>query len=113
MSRESAVGAALANARHAETRPDTPEPHSGQGWFDQTVTDGSRLISHAGGIDGFASLMGLFPAAAPVPAAARRRSGEQGQRLRAEHAAGNVDGRERRLGHDVRARHVDLAELGR
>ena len=30
-------------------------------WFDQRFTDGRHLLWHAGGIDGFGSLMGFFP----------------------------------------------------
>ncbi len=40
---------------------DTTAMHYALGWFDQTFVDGRRLLWHAGGIDGFGSLMGFFP----------------------------------------------------
>jgi CubicO group peptidase (beta-lactamase class C family) len=40
---------------------DTTAMHYDMGWFDRTFRDGRRLLWHAGGIDGFASLMGFFP----------------------------------------------------
>jgi CubicO group peptidase (beta-lactamase class C family) len=49
------------NALPAVVLPDTTEMHYCQGWFDQTFKDGRHLLWHAGGIDGFASLMGFFP----------------------------------------------------
>jgi beta-lactamase class C len=42
-------------------QPDTASLHYGMGWFNETFNDGQHLIWHAGGIDGFASLMGFFP----------------------------------------------------
>lgn len=42
--------------------PDTTAMHYCMGWFEQTFRDGRRMLWHAGGIDGFASLMGFFPA---------------------------------------------------
>jgi CubicO group peptidase (beta-lactamase class C family) len=41
--------------------PDTTAMHYCMGWFDQTFKDGRHLLWHAGGVDGFASLMGFFP----------------------------------------------------
>jgi CubicO group peptidase (beta-lactamase class C family) len=41
--------------------PDTTAMHYCLGWFDQTFNDGRHLLWHAGGIDGFGSLMGFFP----------------------------------------------------
>ena len=40
---------------------DTTEMHYCLAWFHQTFKDGRQLLRHAGGIDGFASLMGFFP----------------------------------------------------
>ncbi|HEU0114223.1 MAG TPA: hypothetical protein VFQ80_06090, partial [Thermomicrobiales bacterium] len=42
--------------------PDTVSLRFCQGWFEQMFTDGRRLYWFAGGIDGFTSLMGFFPA---------------------------------------------------
>jgi CubicO group peptidase (beta-lactamase class C family) len=42
--------------------PDTVSLRACQGWFEQIFTDGRRLFWFAGGIDGFTSLMGFFPA---------------------------------------------------
>lgn len=44
-----------------EFQPDTASLNYGMGWFNETFKDGRHLIWHAGGIDGFASLMGFFP----------------------------------------------------
>jgi len=41
--------------------PDTTAMYYCMGWFDQTFKDGRHLLWHAGGIDGFGSLMGFFP----------------------------------------------------
>lgn len=49
------------NALSSTLRRDTVELHYCLGWFDQEFKDGRRLLWHAGGIDGFASLMGFFP----------------------------------------------------
>jgi CubicO group peptidase (beta-lactamase class C family) len=50
------------NALPAVVLPDTTAMHYCLGWFEQVFKDGRRLLWHAGGIDGFASLMGFFPA---------------------------------------------------
>ncbi len=44
-----------------ELQPDTASLNYGMGWYNETFKDNRRLIWHAGGIDGFASLMGFFP----------------------------------------------------
>jgi CubicO group peptidase (beta-lactamase class C family) len=44
-----------------EFAPDTTASHYGLGWFIDTYTDGSTLVSHAGGIDGFSTWMGFWP----------------------------------------------------
>jgi hypothetical protein len=49
------------NALPAVLLRDTASTHYCLGWFDQTFKDGRHLLWHAGGIDGFASLMGFFP----------------------------------------------------
>jgi CubicO group peptidase (beta-lactamase class C family) len=49
------------NALPAVLLRDTASTHYCLGWFDQTFRDGRHLLWHAGGIDGFASLMGFFP----------------------------------------------------
>jgi CubicO group peptidase (beta-lactamase class C family) len=49
------------NALPAVLLRDTTSMHYCLGWFDQTFRDGRHLLWHAGGIDGFASLMGFFP----------------------------------------------------
>lgn len=49
------------NALPALVLPDTTASHYCLGWFQQTFTDGRQLLWHAGGIDGFASLMCFFP----------------------------------------------------
>ncbi|HET7094003.1 MAG TPA: serine hydrolase domain-containing protein, partial [Thermomicrobiales bacterium] len=42
--------------------PDTVGLRYCQGWDEQTFTDGRRMYWFAGGIDGFTSVMGFFPA---------------------------------------------------
>src|SRR5918998_2422724 len=49
------------NALPAVVLPDTVAMHYCRGWFEQVFKDGRRLLWHAGGIDGFAPLLGLFP----------------------------------------------------
>lgn len=49
------------NALPAILLPDTASMFYALGWFEQTFTDGRHLLWHAGGIDGFGSLMGFFP----------------------------------------------------
>lgn len=51
----------VANALPSLVLADTTETHYCLGWFEQTFKDGRRLLWHAGGIDGFVSLMGFFP----------------------------------------------------
>lgn len=50
------------NALPAMLLPDTVSMFYALGWFEQTFKDGRQLLWHAGGIDGFASFMGYFPA---------------------------------------------------
>jgi len=50
------------NALPAMLLPDTVAMHYALGWFEQTFQDSRQLLWHAGGIDGFASFMGYFPA---------------------------------------------------
>lgn len=52
----------VANALPSLVLPDTTASHYCLGWFQQTFSDGRQLLWHAGGIDGFASLMCFFPA---------------------------------------------------
>lgn len=40
---------------------DTAQTNYDLGWFDEVFTNGQRMLWHAGGIDGFGSLMGFFP----------------------------------------------------
>ena len=40
---------------------DTATTNYDLGWFDEVFKDGRRMLWHAGGIDGFGSLMGFFP----------------------------------------------------
>ena len=40
---------------------DTATMNYDLGWFDEVFKDGRRMLWHAGGIDGFGSLMGFFP----------------------------------------------------
>ena len=40
---------------------DTEQTNYALGWFDEVFNDGQRMLWHAGGIDGFGSLMGFFP----------------------------------------------------
>ena len=40
---------------------DTQQTNYALGWFDEVFNDGQRMLWHAGGIDGFASLMGFLP----------------------------------------------------
>lgn len=49
------------NALPGLLRPDTTIMNYCLGWYDQTFKDGRHLLWHAGGIDGFGSLMGFFP----------------------------------------------------
>ncbi len=51
----------VANALPSLVLADTTETRYCLGWFEQTFKDGRRLLWHAGGIDGFVSLMGFFP----------------------------------------------------
>jgi CubicO group peptidase (beta-lactamase class C family) len=50
------------NALPSLVLSDTTATHYCLGWFEQTFKDGRRLLWHGGGIDGFVSLMGFFPA---------------------------------------------------
>jgi CubicO group peptidase (beta-lactamase class C family) len=50
------------NALPSLVLADTTVTHYCLGWFEQTFKDGRRLLWNAGGIDGFVSLMGFFPA---------------------------------------------------
>jgi beta-lactamase class C len=52
----------IPNALPSLVLPDTTVTHYCLGWFEQTFKDGRHLLWHAGGIDGFVSLMGFFPA---------------------------------------------------
>jgi CubicO group peptidase (beta-lactamase class C family) len=40
---------------------DTKQTNYDLGWFDEEFNDGQRMLWHAGGIDGFGSLMGFLP----------------------------------------------------
>ncbi|WP_322411386.1 serine hydrolase domain-containing protein [Microbacterium invictum] len=40
---------------------DTASTNYALGWFDEIFNDGQRMLWHAGGIDGFGSLMGFLP----------------------------------------------------
>jgi CubicO group peptidase (beta-lactamase class C family) len=44
-----------------EVDPDLVSAGYAMGWIAQTYTDGRRLISHTGGVDGFTSYSGFFP----------------------------------------------------
>ena len=56
------VPADVPNALPSVVLPDTTAMHDCPGWFEQTFKDGRQMLWHGGGIDGFASLMGFFPA---------------------------------------------------
>jgi CubicO group peptidase (beta-lactamase class C family) len=45
-----------------EFMPDTVSLHYGMGWVIEAFRDGRQLVWHSGGIDGFATLVGFFPA---------------------------------------------------
>ena len=49
------------NLLPAALLPETTAMSYCLGWFDQTFKDGRHQLWHAGGIDGFGSLMGFFP----------------------------------------------------
>lgn len=49
------------NALPSALLGDTQQTSYALGWFDARFTDGERMLWHAGGIDGFGSLMGFLP----------------------------------------------------
>lgn len=49
------------NALPAALLVDTKQTNYALGWFDEEFNDGHRMLWHAGGIDGFGSLMGFLP----------------------------------------------------